>query len=967
MKCVHLGWNRRLVEAVAERLLKEGTFWEGLLLLVPTVESGKRLREALIRLAPDHAVMPPLMMTAEMLLNRSHSSPERDRLLLELAWARVICSHGEANALIRTAPRERTLSWGLSMADICLRARRTLGESMMRFADVVRHPNTPPEEVERWQVLEAWEDEATKILVSWGGHDPLQEELAWTRRPVLPEGVTRVVVACVPDPLPLAMMALEAWADVSNAPDVSRKIECWVHAPDDYPVDSWGRPTVALNPETGEVSDLVIPLPAGEMPLILRNGPDGMVEESVRFFVDSGSDNNSCSIGLCDPAFANSLRDGLAAAGWRVYRSGGDESIRTGLVRLLEDVREALNAQGDWQSVNQLCRSGVLAVAMKLQDPFGLATMLDNLAEEHIPQSLSFVQTLMKRKDPGGWKLRDFEKVLQWLDDWTQKGVGATALSLVEGLNAAGWSGEFQKALLDRLEATAGVVASLEAVIPGFGVRDAMVVLCRAMKSVRVYADRDACDVSMLDWMELGYDPSDTLVLVGMHEGCVPDSSFEDPLLPENLKRKLRLRSRTQRFQRDVFMYRGMIESRREKGGLRVLVARENPSGVPCKPSSLLLQCRPEDLPDRVLTLFGEAGETPKSIARDATGWRLVPPVQRNRWADQAAEWKSSGGMDLLAKRARFSPSLFRAFLSCPKRFWLERVCHFDRLELGKEANAMQIGVEVHKCVERLGPGRDLFDERREDVLVKALKEGLVQEFARNYGDELTLPLLVQRDYAMQRLERMANLHLQSLREGWKVVAVEKKILWVPWQDLPVELDMRIDRLEVNEHTGTLRVVDFKTGKGKSPEEAHLDKLSARATDALAEHFPELEPLPPEGKIKSYRRWRDLQLPLYVLAAEQVLRGMYEASDVVASYFNLPILAEKTGILEWNSLSRELLESAEAWGRAIAEMILTRDLSLLPSAETLDWKTYPTDPLSQIAPDGIDQLFATQLVEGGRA
>ena len=43
---------------------------------------------------------------------------------------------------------------------------------MMRFADVVRHPETPPEEAERWQVLDDWEREAVFMVESWGGTTP---------------------------------------------------------------------------------------------------------------------------------------------------------------------------------------------------------------------------------------------------------------------------------------------------------------------------------------------------------------------------------------------------------------------------------------------------------------------------------------------------------------------------------------------------------------------------------------------------------------------------------------------------------------------------------------------------------------------------------------------------------------------------------------------------------------------------
>jgi ATP-dependent helicase/nuclease subunit B len=120
------------------------------------------------------------------------------------------------------------------------------------------------------------------------------------------------------------------------------------------------------------------------------------------------------------------------------------------------------------------------------------------------------------------------------------------------------------------------------------------------------------------------------------------------------------------------------------------------------------------------------------------------------------------------------------------------------------------------------------------------------------------------------------------------------------WKIGGVSIRGVIDRVE--RRGGEVRVLDYKTAdEGKSPKTEHYSAVNAR-TNAMS--VPGAAVFDLKGKTQ---RWKDLQLPLYCLAARQLYP---DAETISCGYFNLPKAVEQTGIMPL-PVTEELLEEAE--------------------------------------------------------
>lgn len=938
MKKVYLGWEQKLVDAVAERLLAEGNAWNNVLILVPTQESANFLKAALTGRGEG---VPPLIMTSEMLIADDEADTAFEEGMALWAWTRIICQDGDIGDLIKVIPEQRTSSWGMSLADICLKAKRTLQERRLGFRHVVNSHAIPATEKARWETLARLDAKVKALMDSWGVTDPGERQIQWSLMPSLPEGIERVVLAGVADPLPLVMEGL----DVMEQELGLIACECWVHGPDSIRTDSWGRPS----PEqwAGEGGDRpVIDIPDDSFGVCTDAA--ALAGQAVDFFKREGVSINQCAVGVTDDAFVSQVQSALEDHGWPAYRMAGYEVGRTGLMQLLRQVRECISQPSSWSCLDPLCRSSILAVALSLPNPYHLACVLDRMMEEHLPDTVEFMREVLmhprgrNREIVADCETEGFDRIVKWLKKWSKGNVGNTAVRLAENLRQNGWKGKFQHSLLNELEVIGRRVSDMEKRFAEINAVEALDLLCREMSRLRLYTDRSASIIKMEHWLDLSYDPADYIVLAGMHEGSVPDNQFEDSLLPDILKKQLKLRCRADRYARDAFLFAGMLESRKQQGGVKILVSRHDPAGNPCLPSSLLFLCDDPSLPKRVENLFSPIEEPVHAVPFSNAGWEWEPSVQKQTWNV-------------------ISPSDIKSFLTCPKRFWLQKAAGFRRLDFS--VSAAKAGNAVHDCAEQLGPEGSLNGIAGEDELVKGLQAVLARYYEWHYGTHMSLPVLVQMDYAMKRLERMARVHLEALDQGWEVVAVEEKLEWSPWADIPVMLRMRLDRIERHRTSGMLRVVDFKTRKkAQTIKEAHMERLNGHSLAKMQELLPGLEVLTiDDGKKQSNWRWKDLQLPLYAIAARHCLLGKYNAEGVSAAYFNLPLTLEGTGYDEWAEMDDQLLSLANDWAREIARIVHAGELPMMPSAEELGWKTlYNNDPYTELSPGGVKGLFETE-------
>ena len=214
--------RRKAVDAVAdwlaERARKDAAGADSLahlMVVVPTSQSGRRLRLALARRFPSGLVPPKVAMPAALLDASADDVAGRSDELLAFR---------EANG------GKGGFDVAAELSDI----RRILGARALSFADVAAKVGTiltgelAYEETARWEKLAELERRYLEALARRGKRDRIEAVKKALEGPVEFPGIEEVVVACVLDPIPLMDLALEKSGlpvtelvpDLSGAPEL---------------------------------------------------------------------------------------------------------------------------------------------------------------------------------------------------------------------------------------------------------------------------------------------------------------------------------------------------------------------------------------------------------------------------------------------------------------------------------------------------------------------------------------------------------------------------------------------------------------------------------------------------------------------------------------------------------------------------------------------------------------------------
>jgi ATP-dependent helicase/nuclease subunit B len=250
-----LGWEGPLLERVAGYLGREwdgAGVWDlsGTMVVVPTRNSGRRLREYLAGYAAEKgrggAVVPPVVLSPEgVMMELGIGEEDGERLAggIEglLAWVRVLlrCEPGDFGALFPVPPEEKSFRWALATAREFQQLRKLLGEAGMLMGDAKRRFGPEYEEAARWEDLARLEGRYLKELEGQGLVDGEAALKRGVEAPLAPEGLERIVMAGVADPLPIVVKLLEG---ISAAVPVT----VLVYGPEAERerFDEWGRPDV---------------------------------------------------------------------------------------------------------------------------------------------------------------------------------------------------------------------------------------------------------------------------------------------------------------------------------------------------------------------------------------------------------------------------------------------------------------------------------------------------------------------------------------------------------------------------------------------------------------------------------------------------------------------------------------------------------------------------------------------------
>jgi ATP-dependent helicase/nuclease subunit B len=918
-----MGWDRPLTAVVCDYLFSgqpPGALVDlsDTLVVVPTRQAGRRLREAVAAscaqtggAALSVQVVPPSFFFAP----QPGDVPDAPEALVRAAWAGVLTDpeHEAVRRLLGWAEGRGDEAWALQTGRLLQRLRQALSDAGLGVADVPLAMGEAMPEAERWAAMAALEAAYLERVAALGYDDACRRKVRTAQGPSLPEGVRRVVVAGVPDPSLLMLRALEAL-------ERSVRIEVLIHAPCDLAeaFDDWGRPVEAfwtthpidVPDEARNVRVAAAPvdqaaLAADECGSAAVDGLAGVV-----------------ALGVPDAALKPIVQSVFAERGIPTFDPAEPPVAGHPLGRLVSAYAE-LVLTGRYAAVAALLRHphalDALALARKVNGADVLGE-LDEFQNRHLPwRADDMVERLLRGAQGAGSALRS---AIEWVrairDGFAEAPCLADAVrAFLQEVYAA------RTLRLDRpedlefrsaAEALDAVLHELDGVAQaacGLDNASALRLVLQRLDEVTYARERRDAELDLDGWLELPWNDAPVLVVTGMNEGIVPDSRVADTFLPDSVRRRLGLRDEAARLARDAFLLRGLIESRRSSGGRVCLIAGQTGAqGDPLKPSRLLFLCRDEELVPRARRLFGRIPEE-RTQSPSGIGFQLDPSPRTPR--------------DLKALESRrISVTAFRAYLACPFRYYLGHVLRMEAVSDDKPGlEAADYGTLVHDVLRDMA-AEGVWREPKPETLAAFLHDRLDGHLAAAYGRRLSLPIVVARESARQRLAALARCQTGLSAEGWELVESEVALEAVLGA---FTLRGKIDRIDRHRDSGRLRILDYKTSDhGAEPDKAHLGTPGVRVGDFAAVDVG--------GK---GRRWVDLQLPLYrlLLAAREG-----RDSEPELGYFNLPRSVTETGVSIWPGLTAALYESARQCAAAVCERIAEREF--WPPSERVAYDDFET-------------------------
>ncbi len=867
------------------------------LVIVPTRQSGRRLREALAAhaAARGQAVFPPRVVLPESLALLG--APElglATRSASQLAWIQVLrdVALEDFRAVFPLDPPVRDFPWARRLADQFLRLQATLAEVGLRLGGVSAKAGPDFPEAHRWRQLATLEELYDAALARHALRDGQAAKLAFARQPSLPADLKKIIVLGTPDPLPLAGQILARHAEY-------RPVEILVCGPADAPVDTlfdeWGRPRTEVWTRREQV------WPDFEQQVRLCPDPSAEAEQIVRLAQQYPSPEGLLAIGVADSEVLAPLENGLRRAGVPVFNPEGSPRRRDGLHALLTLLAEFARADTLAATAALLRCPDILEWLARRSGPeFSCAVLLgelDDLQDRHLPPTRAAAVEHSAKYPVAAAALAALGELHPMLHHGKFPG---NALAVLADL-FAGCRVESDSLLAESAEAwqeLADEIGPALALFPGQAAADCWeLALTRFAESVR-FADKPAGALELNGWLELLWEDAPHLVVAGLNEGCVPDAVVGDMFLPEALRARLGLKTNAMRFARDAYLLAALAARRSRRGRLDLLVGKVSAVGDPRRPSRLLLRCPDAELPQRIKFLF-----RPVATELASLPWARAWPLHPRR----------------VPPPARLSVTAFRDYLACPFRFYLKHGLKMAAIDPAKaELDARDFGILLHQALQTLGEQEALRTCGDEARLREALLATFEQKVRQRYGSALTLPLLVQFESARQRLRQAAVVQAAAAATGWVIERVEWKFNFSLGG---VAVSGMIDRID-RHADGRIRVLDYKTSDMPvAPAAAHLGPRPAQGDDR-----PAWARIAVNGK---ERAWLDLQLPLYRRAVAREFGGA-----VQCGYFNLPKAVGEVAIVLWEDYGDDLQAAAELCATRVAAAVAAGEF--WPPAEPSD-------------------------------
>jgi ATP-dependent helicase/nuclease subunit B len=876
---VLLDWTIPTAEAVARWLLAGCTNagcadLSSMFVLVPTQQSGRRLREALAWHTRERGLLAPVLRTPAQFLQ-----PDGTRIadsvesLSVLAGVLARFRDSDLPQLFTQGAPFHSFGQRVNFGRLFLSLRAMLAEVGLTVASASRQLEDDSERA-RWSDLariEAAYFEALRKMVL------TDRDEARLQAAKSPPNAARVVVACVADLQPFV-------AEVLGRLKIPVTVLVAAGAGDGEAFDEWGRP----RPGHWENRDPGWESPDERIRLVAR--PEDLHEALANLLPES-PDGGCLEIGLLDAALLAPLRDSIATQGGVLRDPEGEPLHRHWLATLLARCGAFLE-EGSFDAAREMLEHGAMLARLRADgvNPSALFYEADKVRTTTFPES---AEEALRSLPSGKMESlrRGLEAVVALHRACERKAWPESLRRFLEESIEAFPTPEQGRAARDAAAAAIGDLLERAAELAASNTVSAaewVRLATDALRNQRHYPERVPGAVEASGWLELPWSDTPHLVLVGFNQGLVPAPLTRNPLLPESLRERLGLPGEGERAARDAyFMARLLAQRHGGRGRVDVLVMQIDAQENPLRPSRLLFAGAGDALAGRVQRLFVEP-KAPRPDPAWRAGWQFDPRV--------------------VELERRISVTDFARYLECPFAFYLRFGLKMEEFNAEpEEMDARVFGHLVHDALQRFAESPETCDLMREDE-IRAAVHGFLDTYVRaKFGEHLSLPLFVQVESARQRLGAFARVQAELRHEGWRIHAVERtfeEIAGGPWMLDGWEIRGRIDRID-RHVDGRVRVLDYKTGnEAEEPRKKHL----SRPRDPVE--------WPPEYAQAGDKRgwWRNLQLPLY---RQLLVGGGCAPEAVTCAYLNLPKTLADTGIYEWSDFDAGLADSALQCARGV--------------------------------------------------
>ncbi|MDR1270337.1 MAG: PD-(D/E)XK nuclease family protein, partial [Planctomycetaceae bacterium] len=408
--------------------------------------------------------------------------------------------------------------------------------------------------------------------------------------------------------------------------------------------------------------------------------------------------------------------------------------------------------------------------------------------------------------------------------------------------------------------------------------------------------------VELIGWLDMAMDDAPIAIVTGMNDGFVPSFLTSDLFLPDKIRRELGIEDNRRRFARDAYALSVILETRRSMKhhsvkAVQLIGGRRSTEGDPILPSRLFFAAENETITRRVQKYFGQIPQEPEMFF---TG--KIKPGQTEKSTFNIPE------AEPLETLQSMRVTEFSDYLRCPYRYYLKHRLRLDNLDdTDEELDAPAFGTLIHEVLRQFGQSR-IKNSTSAETITSFLDTVLKNYITQKYGKQPRPVIAIQMERALKRLEAFAVWQATWAAAGHSIIETEfvfrNDSVFLDIDGQKISLHGRIDRIDREEQTGRLIVLDYKTSDSAAePEKTHRKKNA-------------------DGNLA----WIDFQLPLY----HYILRQSGYSEEIALGYILLPRDVTKTDakLAAWTSAD---IQEAVTQAEDIARHILNNDFKIADS------------------------------------